>query len=209
MSAVGHRPHYCDDACVCFIDGSPLLYNEKTALHACVDMTCHFAHGYESRLRDTWEELRDCAGQMEEFRRELARTLALPADPLPEVDKLLRLLMQQYNSLRLALGQAAGSFGILPGETFARNMMVAVVSAEEVDGWQRTARYTRLADTPLTATHSVSSVDSKDATPTEGNSTMVQPEENAPEPVETDAEESAETGEVSNNDDSAADDSGE
>lgn len=186
MSAVGQgrRPHYCDDACVCFIDGSPLLYNEKTALHACIDMTCHFAHGYESRLRDTWDELRDCASEIEGFRRSFARLLGLPTEPLPEIDTVLGLLLEQYGELRLALGQASGSFGLLPGELFAQDMMVAIAPAETVDRWQRTARYTRLAESPLTATHSVSSVDGSQVTPTKGTQ-MGQPEENAPEPTET------------------------
>ena len=38
-------PHRCDDACVCPVDGKPLLYSATLDQHACQDPECRNAHG--------------------------------------------------------------------------------------------------------------------------------------------------------------------
>lgn len=165
--------HWCDDACVCFIHDVPLYCNNATGQHACPMTTCPFAHGYESALRETYDRLSSDAATVEQFNVKINKLLGLPVgSPL---DESLTMFHQQYNALRLALGQAVSSYGQLPGMPFVRDLLVSVVAAEDVDGWARTARYTRLAgDSSLTPTHSVSNVEDVTATPTKGN-TMTDP----------------------------------
>ncbi len=193
--------HWCDDACVCFIHDVPLYCNNATGKHACPMTTCPFAHGYESALRETYDRLSSDAATVEQFNVKMARLLGLPTDT--PIDETLNLFTQQYCSLRLALGQAASSFGTLPGVLFIEDRAVAIVSAEQVDGWARTARYTRLlGDSPLTATHSVSSVDGERVTSTKG-STMTEP---TPETTEVEVEQTEqETAGEQSTDDSTAD----
>lgn len=44
------RPHLCDEDCVCPEHGTPLLWHAPSAIHACQDPACRYAHGLEPRL---------------------------------------------------------------------------------------------------------------------------------------------------------------
>lgn len=183
--------HWCDDACVCFLDGAALLWSGSLQIHACVNPGCPFAGGYETKLRATWEELRDCAEQMATVRRQLARLLGLPTDPLPTFEHSMGVLLEQYNALRQALGWACASYLSISDQhpiLFIRDLRVGIATAEDVDGWERTAQYTRLANaSSLTSTHSVSTVDDVNATPTKGTA-MTEPNGETVEATEADAE---------------------
>ena len=41
--------HYCNESCVCPIDGKLLIYNEAGNDHACLDSNCFYASGINSR----------------------------------------------------------------------------------------------------------------------------------------------------------------
>ena len=49
VTALSKRPHCCDEACVCPVHGTPLIYWPAGDDHACQDVDCKFGHGMGGR----------------------------------------------------------------------------------------------------------------------------------------------------------------
>jgi hypothetical protein len=39
------KPHQCNEACVCPVHGTDLIYSDATDDHACQDVSCEYGHG--------------------------------------------------------------------------------------------------------------------------------------------------------------------
>jgi len=53
--------HICNKFCRCPVHGSDMLYSPSEDLHACVDITCRYAHGYEIQIVEemkSWKNYR-------------------------------------------------------------------------------------------------------------------------------------------------------
>ncbi len=101
--------HWCGDACVCLIHGIPLYYSSDLEGHACQDPGCPFAHGYETELARTWDELASNTATIEQFGVKMARLLGLPTGT--PIDETLTMFTQQYCSLQLAAHRSLHSAG--------------------------------------------------------------------------------------------------